>query len=78
MLWEKNTNGDVQAIGFAGGEVIAGGHFGKVLQQNGTNEVNHAHTFTVTVKKDLGDGSGFVAASGVSVSGTLLAGNRRG
>jgi hypothetical protein len=37
VLWQKSTNGDVQAIGYAGGEVIAGGHFGKVLGQNGTN-----------------------------------------
>lgn len=41
-LWEKGTNGDVQAVGFAGGEVIAGGHFGKFLNQNGT---------TVKIKK---------------------------
>jgi hypothetical protein len=37
LLWHKDTNGDVQAIGFAGGEVIAGGHFGKILGQLGGN-----------------------------------------
>ena len=36
---------------------------------SGTNKVGTAHTFTVTVEKDLGDGSGFVAASGVNVLG---------
>ena len=37
LLWHKDTNGDVQAIGFAGNQVIAGGHFGKILEQNGSN-----------------------------------------
>jgi len=37
---------------------------------SGTNKVGDSHTFTVTVEKDAGDGSGFVAASGVTVSPT--------
>jgi hypothetical protein len=34
---------------------------------SGTNKVGDAHTFTVTVEKDAGDGSGFVPAAGVNV-----------
>jgi hypothetical protein len=37
----------------------------------GVNTVNDPHTFTVTVKKDAGNGSGFVAAEGVHVDVTL-------
>jgi uncharacterized repeat protein (TIGR01451 family) len=40
-----------------------------------TNETGSAHTFTVTVSKDLGDGSGFVAASGATVTATLTDSN---
>ena len=29
-LWMRGTNGDVQAVGFCQGQVIAGGHFGKI------------------------------------------------
>ena len=29
-LWTRRTNGDVQAVGFCQGQVIAGGHFGKI------------------------------------------------
>ncbi|MEW5990765.1 MAG: hypothetical protein AB1736_05380, partial [Chloroflexota bacterium] len=35
------------------------------IQTDGTNQVGDEHTFTVTVEKDLGDGGGWVAASGV-------------
>src|SRR5262249_48812761 len=36
-----------------------------------TNEVGVSHTFTVTVKKDLGDGAGLVAAAGETVNTTI-------
>jgi hypothetical protein len=36
-----------------------------------TNEIGHPHTFTVTLKKDLGDGNGFVVAAGEHVDFTL-------
>ena len=39
---------------------------------NDTDGVTEAHTFTVTVTKDLGDGAGFVAASGEDVNVTLV------
>jgi uncharacterized repeat protein (TIGR01451 family) len=39
---------------------------------SGVNEVNNPHTFTVTVKEDLGDGNGFVTVpAGVPVTVTL-------
>ncbi|MEA2551732.1 MAG: hypothetical protein QOE25_1501, partial [Actinomycetota bacterium] len=41
-LWQASTNGDVQAVGFAGGQLFAGGHFGEFLDQGGT---------TVKIKK---------------------------
>jgi uncharacterized repeat protein (TIGR01451 family) len=41
------------------------------IAPNGVNEVNHSHTFTVTVLEDLGDGNGFVAAGSVPVTVTL-------
>jgi len=40
-----------------------------------TNEINQPHTFTVTLLKDLGNGSGFVAAAGETVTVTLTASN---
>ncbi|MEW5990764.1 MAG: prealbumin-like fold domain-containing protein, partial [Chloroflexota bacterium] len=40
------------------------------IQTDGTNQVGDEHTFTVTVEKDLGDGGGWVAASGVVVTAT--------
>jgi len=30
LLWTRDTNGDVQAVTFCQGQVIAGGHFGKI------------------------------------------------
>jgi hypothetical protein len=41
------------------------------IQQSGTNPINSPHTFVVTVQKDLGDGAGFVAAAGVTVTSSL-------
>jgi len=38
------------------------------ISPDATNEVGDDHTFTVTVEKDAGDGNGFVAASGVTVT----------
>ena len=38
------------------------------IAQTATNEVNANHTFTVTVKQNSGDGSGFVAAQGATVT----------
>jgi uncharacterized repeat protein (TIGR01451 family) len=38
---------------------------------SGVNEVNNPHTFTVTVKEDLGDGNGFVPAANEPVTVTL-------
>ena len=40
------------------------------IATSGTNAVGAAHTFTVTVQKDAGDGNGFVAAAGVTVNST--------
>jgi len=39
-----------------------------LITGNSTNEVGVDHTFTVTVKEDLGDGAGFVAVSGATVT----------
>jgi uncharacterized repeat protein (TIGR01451 family) len=39
------------------------------IGESGTNPINTAHNFTVTVEKN--DGSGWVAASGVSVTGSI-------
>lgn len=41
------------------------------ISADSTNELNQAHTFTVTVKKDLGDGSGLVVAVGETVSSSI-------
>jgi hypothetical protein len=41
------------------------------IAPNATNEVGQPHTFTVTLEKDAGDGSGFVAADGEHVDVTL-------
>lgn len=38
------------------------------IDSNSTNEVGKSHTFTVTVGKNLGDGSGFVPADGLTVT----------
>ena len=40
-----------------------------------TNEVGEPHTFTVTVMEDIGDGNGYVAASGEAVTVTLTDAN---
>ncbi len=45
------------------------------IASSATNKVGEAHTFTVTVEKDLGDGSGFVAAAGETVATSLEAGS---
>lgn len=37
---------------------------------NGTNRVSAPHTFTITVEKNLGLGGGWVAAAGVTVTGS--------
>src|SRR5438876_791850 len=42
---------------------------------NGTNEVGVKHTFTVTVKKNVGDGAGYVAADNGHVDVTLTGSN---
>ena len=39
-----------------------------------TNRVSDTHTMTVTVSKDVGDGAGWVAASGVPVTATKVSG----
>ena len=44
------------------------------ISPNGTNQVGTPHTFTVTVSKDLRDGAGWVAASGVTVTGAKVSG----
>jgi uncharacterized repeat protein (TIGR01451 family) len=41
------------------------------IAPSASNEVGQSHTFNVTVKQDAGDGNGFVAASGTTVSVTL-------
>jgi hypothetical protein len=38
------------------------------IDSNSVNEVNNAHTFTVTVEKDLGNGAGFVPVVGATVT----------
>jgi hypothetical protein len=43
-----------------------------VITSDSTNEVGDDHTFTVTVKKDLGDGAGLVAASDETVVGSIV------
>src|SRR3954454_12471964 len=43
------------------------------IAPSATNEVNHAHTFTVTLQKDTG--AGFVAAAGETVTVTCTASN---
>src|SRR5579862_212079 len=40
-----------------------------------TNAVGNAHTFTVTVKQNLGDGNGFVPLANATVTPTLTYGN---
>ena len=40
-----------------------------------TNEVNANHTFTVTVKRNSGDGNGFVVAQGATVTRRSVLGN---
>ncbi|MEW5991017.1 MAG: prealbumin-like fold domain-containing protein [Chloroflexota bacterium] len=44
------------------------------VESDDTNEVNDAHTFTVTVYEDAGDGSGFVGADGEAVTITWPSG----
>ncbi len=44
------------------------------ISPNGTNAVGVHHTFTVHLDFDLGDGSGFVAASGRTVSTSVTSG----
>ena len=44
------------------------------IGDDATNRVGNPHTFTVTVQKDAGDGSGFVAANGLTVTATKVAG----
>jgi hypothetical protein len=44
------------------------------IAADGTNNVNVPHTFTVTVKKDAGDGNGLVAAAGETVTYNLANG----
>ena len=39
-----------------------------VIEESATNQVNDAHSFTVTVEKN--DGTGWVPAAGVAVSGS--------
>ena len=46
------------------------------ISQSGTNPVGQAHTFTVTVEKNLG--SGWVAANGVTITSTTNFGNITG
>jgi hypothetical protein len=41
------------------------------ISPNGVNEINHSHTFTVTVLQNAGDGKGFVAAANDTVTVTL-------
>ncbi len=41
------------------------------IDANSTNEVSNDHTFTVTVMKDTGNGSGFVAAQGLTVTPSI-------
>ncbi|MFM7225204.1 MAG: beta strand repeat-containing protein [Actinomycetota bacterium] len=41
------------------------------ISPDATNEVGDPHTFTVTVEKNAGDGNGFVAASGVTVTPSI-------
>ena len=41
------------------------------ITPNAFNEINAPHTFTVTLEKDAGDGAGFVAAAGETVTVTL-------
>lgn len=41
------------------------------IDAGAANALGGSHTYTVTVKKDLGDGAGFVAADGVTVVPTL-------
>jgi hypothetical protein len=41
------------------------------IAPNATNEVGQAHTFVVTLQKDTGNGAGFVAAAGETVTVTL-------
>jgi uncharacterized repeat protein (TIGR01451 family) len=45
------------------------------IDPSATNAVGQPHTFTVTVKEDLGDGNGFVAAPGASVTVALTNAN---
>ena len=45
------------------------------IGNSATNKVDTDHTFTVTVQKDLGDGNGWVGASGLTVTPSLLAGS---
>jgi len=41
------------------------------IATDATNEVGNAHTFTVTVEADYGDGAGFVPIAGVDVTAVL-------
>ena len=41
------------------------------IEPDATNEVGKPHTFTATLEKDVGDGKGFVAAAGESMTITL-------
>jgi hypothetical protein len=45
------------------------------IAPSATNEINHSHTFTVTLEKDIGDGNGFVPAAGEHVDVTLTDSN---
>ena len=45
------------------------------IAPNATNEVGKPHTFTVTLQKDSGNGAGFVAAAGETVSVSLAGSN---
>ena len=45
------------------------------IAPDGTNEVGQPHTFTVSLRKDTGDGSGFQPAAGETVTVTLTSSN---
>jgi uncharacterized repeat protein (TIGR01451 family) len=45
------------------------------IAPNATNEIGRPHTFTVTLQKDTGNGAGFVAAVGETVSVSLAGTN---
>ncbi len=91
-----NASANVPITGLAGGIDVATNGYGVLTNENSktwadaqisiatdaVNKVGDEHTFTVTVKADYGDGSGFVPVQGVDVlavlDGTSTAGSITG